>query len=242
MILQQSTWSEVEGYLKRSKGVIVPIGSTEQHGPNGPIGTDAICPEVVALGVQAENDALVAPTLAYGMAQHHLAFPGTVSLKPATLLLMLKDVIGSLARHGFERIYFLNGHGGNVATVTAAFSEVYAELGSDAPHLKLHNWFMGPRVRKLSKEIYGDSEGSHATPSEISLAWHAWPNAVTNVEISPKIAPRGVIRDAEDYRRQFPDGRIGSDPSLSSLEDGAKIYDAAVKDVLENYAAFIREA
>ena len=92
MILQQSTWSEVEGYLARSKGVIIPIGSTEQHGPNGPIGTDAICPEIVAMGVEAADDVLVAPTLAYGMAQHHLAFPGTVSLKPATLLLMLKDI------------------------------------------------------------------------------------------------------------------------------------------------------
>lgn len=241
MILQQSTWAEVEAYLARSKGVIVPIGSTEQHGPNGPIGTDAICPEVVALGVETVEDVLVAPTLAYGMAQHHLAFPGTISLKPATLLLMLKDVISSLARHGFERIYFLNGHGGNIATVTAAFSEIYAEQGAAAPRLKLHNWFLGPRVRKLSKELYGDSEGSHATPSEISLAWHAWPQAVKDVEITPKIAPRGAIRDAEDYRRQFPDGRIGSDPSLSSLEHGARIFDASVKDVRENYAAFMRE-
>jgi len=227
MILQQSTWSDVETYLTRSKGLIVPIGSTEQHGPNGPIGTDAICPEIVSMGVEAADDVLVAPTLAYGMAQHHLAFPGTVSLKPATLLLMLKDVISSLSRHGFERIYFLNGHGGNIATITAAFSEVYAE-------------FLGPRVRKLSKELYGDSEGSHATPSEISLAWHAWPHAVKDVEISPKIAPRGVIRDAEDYRRQFPDGRIGSDPSLSTIEHGARIYEASVKDIREDYSAFLR--
>lgn len=241
MQLHRMTWQDVEAYLATSKGLIVPIGSTEQHGPNGPIGTDVICPEQVALGVGAADGVLVAPSIAFGMAQHHLAFPGTMSLKPATLLLVLKDLIGSLAGHGFEKIYFLNGHGGNIATVTAAFSEVYAETGADAPRLKLHNWFMGPRVRKLSKELYGDSEGSHATPSEVSLAWRAWPETAKTVEMSPKIAPKGVIRDAADYRRQFPDGRIGSDPSLSSIADGERLYEAAVADVSENFAAFMRE-
>ena len=61
-----------------------------------------------------------------------------------------------------------------------------------------------------------------------------------DVEISPKIAPRGDIRDAEDYRRQFHDGRIGSDPSLSTVEHGARIYEASVKDVREDYSAFLR--
>ena len=201
MRLHHMTWPDVEAYLNRSRGIIVPIGSTEQHGPNGPIGTDAICPETVADAVGEADGVLIAPTIAFGMAQHHLAFPGTMSLKPATLLLVLKDLIASLARHGFERIYFLNGHGGNIATITAAFSEVYAEMGSAAPRLKQHSWFIGPRVRKLSKELYGDAEGSHATPSEVALAWHAWPHAVRDVEMSPKVAPRGVIRDAEDYRR-----------------------------------------
>lgn len=241
MLLHHMTWPDVEAYLTKSKGVIVPIGSTEQHGPNGPIGTDVICPEQIAVAVGEADGVLVTPSIAFGMAQHHLAFPGTMSLKPATLLLVLKDLIGSLARHGFERIYFLNGHGGNIATVTAAFSEVYAEMGAAAPKLKLHSWFMGRRARALSKELYGDSEGSHATPSEISLAWRAWPDAEKDVALSPKIAPRGVIRDAEDYRRQFPDGRIGSDPSLSSVAHGERIYAASVEDVREHFAAFMQE-
>lgn len=242
MLLHRMTWPDVEAYLKTSRGLIVPIGSTEQHGPNGPIGTDVICPEQVAHGVGEADGVLIAPAIPFGMAQHHLAFPGTMSLKPATLLLVLKDLIGSLERHGFERIYFLNGHGGNIATVTAAFSEIYAERAASAPRLKLVNWFMGVRVRKLSRDLYGDSEGSHATPSEVSLAWRAWPEAARQVEMSPKVAPKGVIRDAEDYRRQFPDGRIGSDPSLSSVEHGQRLYAAAVEDVRESYAEFLREA
>src|SRR3546814_11338154 len=74
MLLHLCTWEEVEAYLKRSTGIIVPIGSTEQHGPNGLIGTDAICAEVFAKAVGAAADALVAPTIHVGMAQHPMGF------------------------------------------------------------------------------------------------------------------------------------------------------------------------
>ena len=70
MNLHLQTWEEVETYLKSSKGIIIPIGSTEQHGPNGLIGTDAICAEVIAKGVGEQAGALVGPTINVGMALH----------------------------------------------------------------------------------------------------------------------------------------------------------------------------
>lgn len=245
MRLQLATWQEVEAYLGRSKGIIMPVGSTEQHGPNGLIGTDAICPETVADGVAARGDVLVGPTLSIGMAQHHMAFPGTITFRPSTFMAVLKDVIGSLESHGFERIYFLNGHGGNIATITAAFSEVYAERSlssrEGALRCRLANWFGGRRVKQLARELYGSSEGRHATPSEVSLSYYAHPEAVKQAQMHPKVAPVGEIRDAIDYRRQFPDGRIGSDPSLASVEDGKRLFEVAVEDVAEDYAAFLAE-
>jgi creatinine amidohydrolase len=246
MLLQLCTWQEVEAYLAASNGIIIPIGSTEQHGPNGLIGTDAICPEVVARGVSDAIDALVAPTLSIGMAQHHLGFPGSITLRPSTLIKLVRDVVQSLMRHGFRRCYFLNGHGGNIATVTAAFSEIYAESSLAAPgdnragiRCKLANWYTGPGVRAISQEAYGAAEGSHATPSEVSLSYFAYPDAVKHVPMSPSIAPAGTFYDAEDYRARFPDGRIGSDPSRASIEVGERLYHAAVKDVIGDYQSFV---
>ncbi|MEZ0469723.1 creatininase family protein [Luteimonas salinilitoris] len=245
MRLQLCTWPEIETYLARSTGIIVPIGSTEQHGPNGLIGTDAICPEVIAYAVGERTETLVAPTLSIGMAQHHLAFPGSLSLRPATLIAVVRDVVQSLAVHGFRHVYFFNGHGGNVATVQAAFAEIHADssFGGEASplRLKLANWYMGRRVQRLSRELFADSEGHHATPSEISLTWHAYPEQARPMTLTPRIAPTAAFGDARDYRRRFPDGRIGSDPSLASIEAGTRLFEASVEDTIEDYRAFLEQ-
>ena len=244
MRLQTASWPEVEAYLEKSKGIIVPIGSTEQHGPNGMLGTDAICPETIAFGVAESIDVLIAPTLSIGQAHHHLGFPGTIALRPSTLLAVIVDVVRSLFRQGFHHIYFLNGHGGNVATINTAFQEIYSqstfgEVDLSDLHLILRNWYMAESVGKISKELFGNQEGSHATPSEVSLTFHAYPDEVKTVAMSPTIAPNGTIRDADDYQNQFPDGRIGSNPALATIEAGDRLYKACVAEVLEDYLSFV---
>jgi creatinine amidohydrolase len=249
MLLHLCTWAEVEERLKHTKAIIIPIGSTEQHGPNGLIGTDAICAEVFAKAVGEATDALVAPTIAVGMAQHHLGFPGSMTLRPSTLIAVVRDMVQSLSRHGFERFFFLNGHGGNVATVTAAFSEIYAEAslspsGSNgySPRCTLQNWYDTQAARQLSRELYGSQEGSHATPSEVSVTFHAYPEAIKQAVLSPAVAPSGRFTDSADYRRRFPDGRIGSNPGLASPEHGKRILDAAVPELAQAYRHFAEGA
>ncbi len=246
MQLQLCTWQEVEKHLADSTGIILPIGSTEQHGPNGLIGTDALCAEVIAREVGDRENAMVAPTIAVGMAQHHMGFAGSMTLRPSTLIALLRDMVQSLARHGFTRFYFINGHGGNVATVTAAFSEIYADSSLDpehgnrpVPRCKLQNWYDAPSARRISKEVYGANEGSHATPSEVAVTQYAFPEAIKQAEMEPKRAPTGPILDARDYRRRFPDGRIGSDPSLASPEVGERLVKAAAEDLAKDYRRFL---
>jgi len=244
MQLALATWQEVEEYLRAQRGIIVPIGSVEQHGPNGLIGTDHLDAEFIAKGVGDAIGCMAAPTLAYGMSQHHLGFAGSATLRPSTLMLVVRDVVISLSRHGFERFFFINGHGGNVATVTAAFDEVYAEtsLGADRSGIKCRMtfWSGGPRAKKLAEEFYGDSNGSHATAAEVSLSYYYHPEAVKQAQMHPKVAPKsGGFFEAADYRKRFPDGRIGSDPSRSTKEHGERLYHAAVEDMVEAYRAFI---
>ena len=250
MRLQLCTWPEGETYLKKSPGVIVPIGSTEQHGPTGFVGTDAICPELLAAGVGDKLGALVAPTISIGMAQHHLGFPGSVTLRPTTLIAVVKDVIQSLVRHGFDRFFFVNGHGGNIPTLNAAFSEVYAErslgaAGGNQPSVRcqLRNWWIMPSVLKIAEKEFGEAEGRHATPSEVSLTYYGYPKDAKRVarkRLTPKRAPDGPIYDADDYRRRFPDGRIASDPGMATVAIGKRLYHAAVAELAGDYQEFMK--
>ncbi|MDE2162158.1 MAG: creatininase family protein [Alphaproteobacteria bacterium] len=245
MQLHLSSWPEIEVYLTSSKAILIPIGSTEQHGPNGLLGTDALCPEIIARRAGDESGILVGPTFNVGQAQHHMAFPGTITLRPSTMIAAMLDWAQSLSRHGFERIYWLNGHGGNIATINAAFSEIYHGVtfgteGSNRPPLRcvLRNWWELAGVMDLCKQLFPVGEGSHATPSEVSVTYFGYPEAIKRVAMTPKIAPTGPIYDAEDYRRRFPDGRIGSDPSQATPEAGEKIVTAAVKGVIAEFQQF----
>jgi creatinine amidohydrolase len=245
MQLQLSSWPEVEKYLQTSRAILIPIGSTEQHGPNGLLGTDALCPEIIARRAGDEAGILVGPTFNVGQAQHHMAFPGTITLRPSTMIATMLDWAQSLTRHGFERLYWLNGHGGNVSTINAAFSEMYHGIsidraGSNHPPLRctLRSWWELPGVKDICRQLFPVGEGHHATPSEVSVSYFGYPGAVKHVEMSPKIAPVGPILDAEDYRRRFPDGRIGSDPSQASVEAGGKIVAVAVKAVITEFKTF----
>jgi creatinine amidohydrolase len=245
MLLAHSTWPELEARIARSRTVVVPIGSNEQHGPTGLLGTDWMCPEIIAHHAHETGDLLVAPTFNVGMAQHHLGFPGSISLRPSTMIAALRDWSVSLAGHGFEKIYFLNGHGGNVATIEAAFSEIYSEASWRGERrgfaLKLKNWWDLPGVHKLCERLYPTGHGSHATPSEIAVTQFAYPHSRKSADYAPRIAPSGPIREALDFRARYPDGRMGSDPGLATPEAGGEIVRLAAEGLINDVRGFSSE-
>ncbi len=246
MRLQLMTWSEAESYLQSSDGVIVPIGSTEQHGPNGLIGTDALTADAIAIETGELAGALVTPVISVGMAQHHMAFAGSMTLKPSTLVQVIRDNVMSLAKHGFRKFYFINGHGGNISTITTAFQEIHAEAslegGSGGITCALRNWWIAPKIKELSEELYGDKEGFHATPSEVAVTQFLFPDHIKQAEMEPAPKTKPEFGDAEDYRRRYPDGRMASHPALARPEHGERIFKAAAEYLAKDYAEFLSGA
>jgi creatinine amidohydrolase len=240
-------WPEVERYLERCRGIILPLGSTEQHGPTGAIGTDALTAEAVGLAVGRRCGVLVAPAQRYGMAEHHLGFAGTMSLQPTTLLAVLHDLILSLAGHGFERIFVVNGHGGNIATCRAAFAQAQASVagrgqpGADRLRCRLANWFLSAPVMAEARRLYGPREGHHATPSEIAVTLALEPTLEALQRPLPEPAPAGPIHGAADFRRRHPDGRMGSDPYLARADDGQRLLELAAESLARDLEGFLSE-
>ena len=246
--LALQSWPDVEAYLESCKGIIIPLGSTEQHGPTGAIGTDALTAEAVALELGRRSGVLVTPAQAYGMAEHHLGFAGTMSLQPATLMAVMHDLVLSLATHGFERIFVVNGHGGNMATTKAAFAQAYGTAASrglpvaSKLRCRLANWFMAGPVMRQARELYGDREGQHATPSEIAVTLHLHDSLMAKQRPLTEAAPCGAIHGPADFRRRYPDGRMGSDPYLAKPEHGAELLDTAATALREDLETFLSAA
>ena len=243
--LDLKSWPEVEEYLANCKAIILPIGSTEQHGPTGAIGTDALTAESIALELGRKTGILVAPIQPFGMAEHHLGFPGTISLKPSTLLNLIQDMVLSLARNGFEKMYFVNGHGGNIATLKAAFQQIYGIALNQKMHVasrlrcKVASWFMFPKVFNYAKELYGSNEGQHATPSEIALTLHLQPSLLEKQRPLPKAVSAGPIYNYNDFRQRYPDGRMGSEPYLAKPNHGKIFLEKALSSLEQDLVDFL---
>ena len=232
MKLAELSWPQVEAYLKKSKTVIVPVGSTEQHGPTGIIGIDYLTSEWIGNTVAQQTNQLITPPLCFGMAQHHMAFPGTISFSPQTYVTVICEIIDSLVTHGFQNIQFINGHGGNIAPITTAFSQ--ALMKHPDTELGLINWWHLKEVQAYEQEHFGKENGFHATCGEVSVTMFTHPEAYQTQ------APYKHFQTLEktiwplspsQFRKTFPDGRMSSNPGLSTSEHGEKIFNIAVQTI-----------
>ena len=128
------TSREIRALSEQEAIVLLPTGSTEQHGPHLPVGTDAILAtwfaERTAAALQEQGiPAVVAPTFAVANSVHHMNFPGSMSLNPRTYIQALQEQCRAIAAHGFHKIAIINGHGGNIAPTKTAIIDINIELG-----------------------------------------------------------------------------------------------------------------
>ena len=112
------------------------------------------------------------------MAQHHLGFPCSMALRPSTLLAVICDKVNALAVQGFDRFFFVNGHGGNTGTVKTVSSQIYsgsslrtADSNRRNVRCALFNWSDSSKFQAICDREFRKSKGSHATVSEVSLTY-----------------------------------------------------------------------
>mgnify|MGYP000426342678 FL=1 len=123
--LDRLTWADIKEEIREGRDtVIVPFGSTEQHGKHMPLGTDALLGDEIGWGLAERLGAFLAPTVRFGCSEHHLAFNGTISLGAETFGRIVTDVVASLSRHGFRRIVLLPTHGGNFKPLAEAVAKI----------------------------------------------------------------------------------------------------------------------
>lgn len=214
--LADATWTEVP----RRPVVLVPLGSTEQHGPHLSFATDTVIAAAVAHAAAPRIEGilgqpvLVAPALPYGASGEHQGFPGTVSIGHDALRLVLIEMIRSLATWA-DRIVLVNGHGGNLATVTAAVRQML-----DEQH----------QVSAVMCALETPSD-AHAGHDETSVMLHLAASAVDmsravagNTDPLPAILPDLV---AAGVCPVSPNGILG-DPTRATAEDGGDLFEQLV--------------
>src|SRR6266542_3361257 len=166
VFLGEMTNPEVEEALKTRRTVIVPVGSTEQHGPHGPLLTDALIPTEVARRIADEVGALVAPTINYSLSYPHTGFTALVQIRISTFMALIEDLCASLAAIGFRRIVFLNGHYDNTYAIAYACASAAVRMPAGTRAFPVNYW--DGMTPDEAAEFFDPANGLHANKGETS--------------------------------------------------------------------------
>lgn len=243
--LQNMTWEEFGEEVWRGTVLILPVGSTEQHGPHLPVGTDTMVAVSLAEAASEKTGAVVAPPLWFGWSPHHMVLPGTITVRPEILLELVYDVIESLAKHGCTKMVIVNGH----RLVNIPWLQIACERARRV--LGIHVVVFDPAY--MSKEIVdklGFGPLGHAEEIESSHMWYCRPELyredrakdyVPRTRELYSVDPRYpgdtlcyVPATAKEMAKsvEVSGGTTGS-PSRASRERGREYHDYLVRRLVE---------
>ncbi len=229
--MEEMNWVDIKEAINGGfKTVIIGVGSTEQHGPHLPTQTDALIADVIVnLIAQKLKNALQAQTIRVGCSDHHLAFPGTISLQKSTLKAIIHDYVESLQKHGFDIIIFIPTHGGNFNPLKEAVEEAQEKH----PKIKIFGFtdlmgFADAEVKIAADfNVTMEEAGAHAGEVETSQILALAENLVKRERFQPGYL--GVLGEEEVemlFKKGMPSlteiGVIG-DPTKASKKRG-KVY------------------
>jgi creatinine amidohydrolase len=226
MRIRDLNWMQVEEYLEREDRIVLPLGSTEQHGYLS-LETDNILAERVSVEAAEPVGVPVLPVLPYGLtAMFAAAYPATPTLKVQTYSAVLRELLDSLHRQGFRRFLLVNGHGGNMPA--GAITREWAAERADAQVI-FHSWWAGPKVHEAAHAI--DPDYSHANWGE-NFPWTRLPG-VELPERKPMMDESAYLAAGpEQLRDVIGDGSFGGLYQRSD-EEMLRIWQAGVEEVRE---------
>ena len=240
-ILDEMTWTEFQKARATVDLALIPVGSTEQHGPHGTFGVDAgrAYGFAVRLGRELHPRAVVAPVMPYGVSPHHMRFPGTITLEPELFVAVLFQIVQSLHAHGLRKFFFLNGHGGNRPALSLLMQKLMVEFPDSQC-----GWtsFTG-LARNANKEHIRSEISGHACEGEMSQSLVLAPWTFHKESAVPggpfKISPAEHHLAGIDISRRFDEitenGALG-DARSASVEAG----EAIVAEAMERAIEFLR--
>lgn len=219
MQLSDVTWTEADA--AETDLALLPVGSTEQHGPHAPLGTDSLTAHAVAdtAANAYDGEVIVAPPISVGVAEEHRHFSGTLWVSPDTFRSYVRETVASLAFHGWDRVVVVNGHGGNVP----ALEEVCAVISrQDAAYAVPYTWFegvgdhrhdmghAGPLETALLRHVAGESVREDRIEEARKGAAPRWGEWVSRVNLSVDSA-------------EFTENGVVGDPNEGSKERGEEL-------------------
>jgi creatinine amidohydrolase len=248
----EMSWRQVADALERGAAAILPLGSTEEHGPHAATG-DYLIAEEVALRAARKSGDLVFPCLPFGYSEYFRKYPGTITLQSETLFRVMQDVVDCLVDQGFEHIVLLNGHKGNEPTLAHFIRKLRREQGLLVPIVSPLGLGLTP---DLSRELYGEAGIGHGGEPMGSVWTYLFPGTV-DLSLAEDwgssdflgLDPSGLggvkfegceVRFAVDMDDITPPSGSLSDPMLASAERGERIVGAAVERLARFMAWFKR--
>jgi creatinine amidohydrolase len=246
VLWNRMTAEELRRRAEEEAIVLLPVASTEQHGPHLATGVDTFlggegCRRT-ALIVARSRPIVVAPVVWMGLAEHHVAFGGTFSLSLTTYHALLKDLCGSILRAGFSKILIVNAHGGNIAALGALTTDLARELSAPIATTTLYT--LAHRARAYATILEDQQEVLHACEAETSMMLTIVPDCVRRERISEAFGPtagRGLgVGPALSVWKSFteltPTGVMG-DARKATAEKGEKLLDVAAELLAEKLIA-----
>ena len=240
-LMAEMTWEEVRDAADDGYGVLVPVGSTEQHGPHLPLATDVLLPLALAKGVVVRARVVIAPPIAYGYQSKPLSggsqgFPGTTSVRGNTLISLLRDVVGELIRSGFKKIVITNWHYENVGFIYEGADLAMRDANDPSVRvISIENPLAMIDQDAVAALFPGEFPGydvEHAAIIETSMMLALYPDLVRTDRIVDDQAKRHPPYDMLPAPSDtIPASGVLYKATLASVEKGRQLYEMLVESI-----------